>query len=118
MSLNLVLLIAVSLVGGVGAVVRHLLAGLHGWLPWGTLLANTLASVVGAIALVFFADPSQRIFELTMVVGFAGGLSTLSTLAGQTHAMLRDKQWVRALVYVIASFVIPSTAVMLVAMFR
>jgi len=118
MSLNLVLLIAVSLVGGVGAAVRHWLAGLHGWLPWGTLLANTLASVVGASALVFFADPSQRIFELTIVVGFAGGLSTLSTLAGQTHGMLRDRQWFKALVYVLASFVIPSTGVMLVAMFR
>ena len=118
MSVNLLLLIAVGLAGGLGAVLRYWLADLRGWLPWGTLLANTIASVVGGIAVIYFSDAPLRLTEITLVAGFAGGLSTLSTFAGQTTQMLAARQWVKALVYTIASFVIPSTAVALLAVFR
>jgi len=118
MPANLVLLLGVGVAGGIGAVVRFWLADLRGWLPWGTLLANTIASVVGGIAVVYFSDASLRVTEITLVAGFAGGLSTLSTFAGQTTQMLAARQWAKALVYTLASFVIPSTAVALLALFR
>ena len=118
MQINFALLLCVGLMGGAGAVLRFLLANIQGWLPWGTLLANTLASMLGAIALLYFGAVHQDFFEVTMVAGFAGGLSTLSTLAGQLHTMFKDRQVFKALVYALASFVIPSTAVVLVTMFR
>jgi len=112
------MLLGVGVAGGIGAVFRFWLSDLRGWLPWGTLLANTIASVVGGIAVIYFADASMRLTEVTLVAGFAGGLSTLSTFAGQTTQMLAARQWLKAVVYTLASFVIPSTAVALIAMFR
>jgi len=117
MPANLLLLLAVGFAGGIGAVLRFWLADIKGWLPWGTLLANTIASVVGGLAVIYFTDSSLKFTEVALVSGLAGGLSTLSTFAGQTTQMLAARQWVKALVYTLASFVIPSTAVALLAFF-
>ena len=115
MQLNPFLLLTVGLAGGVGAVMRYALAAIQGWLPWGTLIANTVASAFGAAIVVFF--DSASFLEVSLVAGLAGGLSTLSTYAGQTYQMLRTKQLAQAVVYTMASFVIPSTAVFAVALF-
>jgi CrcB protein len=115
MQINPLLLITVGLAGGVGAVVRYLLASIKGWLPWGTLIANTIASVFAAAIVVLASGAS--FLEVSLVAGFAGGLSTFSTYAGQTYEFIRSRHWLQAIAYTIASFVIPSTGVLLVATF-
>ena len=115
MQLNPFLLLTVGLAGGVGAVLRFWLAPIQGWLPWGTLLANTLASAFAGFIVVSF--DSASFLEVSLVAGLAGGLSTLSTFAGQTYDLLKTKRWLAAATYTLASFVIPSTAVAAIAMF-
>jgi fluoride ion exporter CrcB/FEX len=115
MQLNPFLLLTVGLAGGVGSVLRYALASIQGWLPWGTLIANTVASAFAAGIVVFF--DSASFLEVSLVAGLAGGLSTLSTYAGQTYEMLRKKRWAQAVTYTFASFVIPSTAVFALALF-
>jgi CrcB protein len=115
MQLNPFLLLTVGLAGGVGAVLRFWLAPLHGWLPWGTLIANILASAFAGFIVLSF--DSASFLEVSLVAGFAGGLSTLSTFAGQTYDLLKTKRWFAAVAYTLASFVIPSTAVAALALF-
>jgi CrcB protein len=115
MTFDPLVLLAVALAGGLGSVLRFWLAPIQGWLPWGTLLANTAASAVAAFVLVQFGSAS--LLEIALVSGFAGGLSTLSTFASQTYDFLRTRLWIQAAAYVLASFLIPSTAVAAIAMF-
>jgi fluoride ion exporter CrcB/FEX len=49
-----------------------------------------------------------------LITGLAGGLSTFSTVAGQVAELLKARLWLRAVVYGLGSFVIPSTAALLV----
>ncbi len=109
------LLLTVAVAGGLGSVLRFWLSPIQGWLPWGTLFANTAASGFAALILVQFGPGSM--VEISLVAGLAGGLSTLSTFAAQTYDLLRSKEWLRAATYTFASFLIPSTAVAAVAMF-
>jgi CrcB protein len=88
--------------GGLGAVARFVLAKWNGYLPWGILLGNTIAS---AIAGCFGATS----LGATLVAGLAGGLSTFSTLIAQT-AGLWLKSKARASLNLALNLLIPSTA--------
>lgn len=70
---------AVAILGGLGSVLRHFLSMWSGVLPWGILLANSSASFIAGFAI------SNDLFEVALIVGLAGGLSTFSTFAAQTH---------------------------------
>lgn len=109
------LLLAVAAAGGIGAVLRHLLSNLKGFLPWGTLIANISATAIGAIAVNQVT--ALGLLEVTLVAGLAGGMSTFSTVIGQTYQMLSKRAWMPAAAYVLASFVIPSTVVLAVGLF-
>ncbi|MEY4349622.1 MAG: hypothetical protein RL719_919 [Actinomycetota bacterium] len=121
------LLVLVGVAGGLGSVIRYRLGNRPGtWLPWGTLLANTLATIIGAAAVSVLdvrGDLSTVFgenFDLgtasayVLITGLAGGLSTFSTVAGQVAELLKARLWLRAVVYGLGSFVIPSTAALLV----
>jgi CrcB protein len=94
-------LVLVCVFGGVGAVLRFALGKWQGSLPWGILLANTLAASVATLAL-----GSQ--FGVVAVSGLAGGLSTFSTLIGQTSAIWAESK-ARAAANLALNLVIPST---------
>ena len=125
---NIGLLLSIGVAGGIGAVLRHRLSNRSdAWMPWGTLAANTIAAVIAASALLILElnaglpplvsgeDWPPTLIGYTVVVGLAGGMSTFSTVAGQVAALLRDKHWLRAALYALASFAIPSTAALLLA---
>ncbi|MFC4223770.1 FluC/FEX family fluoride channel [Lysinibacter cavernae] len=104
-----VVMIGIVLLGGVAAVARFALAT---WLPatsrsyarrssrkrgelpisWGIVVANVIGSAVAGLALgLYFGQSiSQGTFFL-LSIGVAGGLSTFSTLIGDSHGMLREK---------------------------
>ena len=94
-------LILVCVLGGFGAALRFALAKWHGTLPWGILLANTVAAVVATLAL-----GSQ--LGVVVVSGLAGGLSTFSTLIGQTSALWLESK-AKAAANLALNLVIPST---------
>ena len=125
---NIGLLLSIGVAGGIGAVFRHRLSNRpDAWMPWGTLAANTIATMIAASALLILEitadlpllvsgeDWPPTLIAYTVVVGLAGGMSTFSTVAGQVAALLRDKHWLRAALYALASFTIPSTAALLLA---
>ena len=120
------LLLSIGVAGGIGAVLRHWLSNRpDAWMPWGTLAANTIATVIAASALVILElnaglpllvsgdDWPPTLIGYTLVVGLAGGMSTFSTVAGQVAELIRCKHWLRAVCYALASFAIPSTAALL-----
>lgn len=103
----------VAALGGFGAVARYAIAQWSGRLPWGILAGNTLAAVV-AMAVLQVAG-ADSILATLIVTGFAGGLSTFSSMIAGTHALLKEKAWTRAAINVIANLAIPSTAALLTA---
>lgn len=101
--------LVVALFGGVGAVLRDWLGNFRGFLPWGILVANTMATAVASWALL--AAPQ---LELILVAGVAGGLSTFSTFVGQTWQLMRAGRRGAAALNVLLNVIAPSTAVAIV----
>ncbi len=98
--------LAVSILGGIGSVVRYLLGFWQGALPWGILLANTVASFVAGLAL------SAGEMEIALIVGLAGGLSTFSTFAAQTYDLWANNKKVLALANSLLNLGIPAVALL------
>ena len=101
---DLVLVLAVALAGGLASVLRLTLSRWHGWLPWGILLSNTLASLVLGFVLGV-AGNQQPI----VVAGICGGLSTFSSVVAASGEYLRNRLWLKAALYTGLSFAIPFT---------
>lgn len=73
-----------------------------GW-PWGTLIVNLIGCVVvGAAATLISARLIARPDELRLflVVGFLGSLTTFSAFAYETHGLMQQGAWGRALLNV------------------
>jgi CrcB protein len=93
--------------GGLGALLRTaLVRGLarHEF-PVGVLVANALASAVGAAAVARSAS-LDLVWIVIIVGGFSGGLSTLSTLAADTVEL-----WMEGLRRVAARNIVVNLAV-------
>lgn len=77
-------LLAVAVGGALGAVLRQLtsvsLAG-RGRIPWGVLVVNVVGSFIAGLALGLPLDPA---WQLIVLSGFCGGLTTFSTLSVET----------------------------------
>ena len=94
--------VLVAIAGGFGAVVRFLLSYWHGGLPWGILLGNAIASFIAGAAV------SGSIESAWIIVGLAGGLSTFSTFASQTHDLFAKRQVTRALMNIVLNLLVPA----------
>jgi fluoride exporter len=96
--------VAVALLGGLGSVVRHLIGTWNGFLPFGILLANSLASFIAGLAI------GAGFYETALVIGLAGGLSTFSTFAAQSYELWAKRQRVRTLLNGVANLVFPAVS--------
>ena len=105
---DFVLVLGVAVVGGFASVLRLALSKWHGWLPWGILLANSLA----ALALGLWLS-GQGWGQPIAIAGFCGGLSTFSSVVAASGEYLRARQWLQASLYTVLSFAIPFTALTL-----
>ena len=99
---------AIALAGGLGAVIRFLLSGWVGRLPWGTLVANLLASLV--VGLVLRSVDGSGLIAAIVVTGLCGGLSTFSTFSAQTVEYFKAKQIWRGVANMALNFVLPTLA--------
>ena len=104
---GLLSILLVTFAGGIGAVIRLFLAQWQAKLPWGILLANSLASAV--LGFFLYTDSAT----LVVASAFAGGLSTFSSFAAQTSQFLSAGQRMRAFMNIALNFALPSTAVIL-----
>lgn len=77
------MLAMVAVGGALGAVLRFALARAadRPLLPWGTLAANLVASAV--LGMLAAGAPPSPEWQLLVMVGVLGSLSTVSSLAGQ-----------------------------------
>jgi CrcB protein len=98
----------VAALGGLGSMLRFALSRFSGVLPWGILLANTLASLIAGI---FLGGAQPTVPYALLVLGFAGGLSTFSSWAAQTGTFLKAGQYRRATYNAALNLLLPAGAV-------
>lgn len=91
---SILILIVVLIAGGLGSVIRYLLASFAGKLPWGILIANVAGSAV--IGFAFVMSTAYATFGIfgavvatILATGFAGGLTTFSSWAAQTAGLAK-----------------------------
>ncbi len=101
----------ISLGAIVGANTRYLVNRVMAqWLgpafPYGTMVVNVVGCVaIGVIATMVTGRLIDRpeVVRLVMIVGFLGSLTTFSSFAYETHSLLNDGAWIRALVNILLS---------------
>jgi fluoride exporter len=96
--------VLVAIAGGFGAVARYWLSAWLGKLPWGILLANSIGSFIAGLAV------AGSIETAWLIVGIAGGLSTFSTFAAQTHDLVAKKQLALASLNIVLNLLIPAVS--------
>jgi fluoride exporter len=94
--------VLVAIAGGFGAVVRFWLRSWQGKMPWGILLANSIGSFIAGLAV------SGSIETAWLIVGLAGGLSTFSTFAAQTHDLVAKRQLAFASLNIVLNLLVPA----------
>ena len=105
-------ILIIALGGAIGAVARYAAALWIGqrWgrgFPLGTFIVNVSGSFLIGLLMTLLAekltvDPRWR---LLLVVGFLGAYTTFSTFEYETGALLKDGEWVFAMLNVILSVV-------------
>jgi CrcB protein len=94
--------VLVAIAGGFGAVVRFWLSYWQGKLPWGILLANAIGSFIAGLVLAGSLETAW------LIVGLAGGLSTFSTFAAQTHDLVAKRQVGLASLNIVFNLLVPA----------
>jgi CrcB protein len=94
----------VAIAGGFGAVARYWLSTWSGRLPWGILLANSIGSFIAGLAV------AGSIETAWVIVGLAGGLSTFSTFAAQTHDLLVKRELGAASLNIVLNLLVPAVS--------
>ncbi len=104
------LAVAVAVLGGLGSVVRFVLSRWQKTLPWGILAANTVASAVVGFCVgnnLTSGDAQSAFWATVFATGFAGGLSTFSSWAGQTVALMTQNRRRDGYLNVLLNLVLP-----------
>ena len=103
MTPQLVVLVVVA--GAVGSVLRYLVgrSGAQASWPWPVLLVNVIGSLVAGVAI-------HSDLSLIIVTGFAGGLTTFSTLSVETVQLLMTQRWRTAVASMAANLVVGISA--------
>ena len=82
------IVVLVVVAGAAGSVLRYLVgrAGARASWPWPVLLVNVVGSFVAGVAI-------HSDLSLIVVTGFAGGLTTFSTLSVETVQLATEGRW-------------------------
>ena len=94
-------MILILLAGGLGAVLRYLCSL---WLPrpWGVLTVNVVGSFVAGLAVAALSGE----WQLVVLTGFCGGLTTFSTFSVETVESALAGAWRRAALSVALNLVL------------
>jgi CrcB protein len=114
-----VLVVVVTLVAGAtGAVLRYGVSAafsrMPARLPWAVFLVNVVGSFVGGVVLgLVQVGVISHDLRLILLTGFAGGLTTFSTLSVETIQLVMIGRWRSAVVSVAANVVVGVAALLL-----
>ena len=106
------LLLAIALAGGAGAVARYGVATLAmraaPTFPYATLAVNVLGSFLLGLLMRVGMDATHGFgatstVRLALTIGFCGGFTTFSTFSAETVLLLESGSYGRAATYVVAS---------------
>jgi len=109
----------VFLGGGLGSVLRYWLSlklnNFESAIPFGTLLANVLGSLLIGIIFGYTARTGvlSENHSLLLATGFCGGFTTFSTFAYENHIYLKGGDYFGFLPYIIITFILAISAVFL-----
>lgn len=109
----------VFLGGGLGSVARYWISiklnNFENAIPFGTLLANILGSLIIGIIFGYSARTGfiTENHSLLLATGFCGGFTTFSTFAYENHIYLKAGDYFGFLPYLIATFILGISAVFL-----
>ena len=104
--------------GGLGALVRYLLYLILpkvSYFPLGTLVANFFGCFIATVVFVYFIykSDSLSVYKTFLIVGFCGGLSTLSALSLELMEFMRSGEYIRAFSYSIITIIVCTLSVLL-----
>lgn len=105
-------LFAIALGGALGALGRYWLAGLfnhrHEQLPIGTLLCNSVGSLLMGVLFVLIMEKARLPAELRplLMVGFLGAFTTFSSFSLEVVTLFQQGHIMSALIYVLLSVII------------
>ncbi|HOW71962.1 MAG TPA: fluoride efflux transporter CrcB [Phycisphaerae bacterium] len=104
--------------GGVGSVMRYLLAGWcqawsGGTFPIGTLVVNVLGCLaIGVLNTALTSPlPIREEYRVALTVGILGGFTTFSTFGLETVSLVNERQWLWAGANILGSLVLSLAAV-------
>ena len=91
-------LIAISLGGACGALLRYYLAVVSkaiiaSTFPWGTFTANVLGCFLIGLMIGSGQDQKNEAIRVGFGIGFLGSLTTFSTFSAETITQLTDGNW-------------------------
>ncbi len=107
----------VFLGGGLGSVVRYWLSlklnNFENAIPFGTLLANVLGSLI--IGLIFGYSAKTGFLSqnnaLLWATGFCGGFTTFSTFAYENHLYIKSGEYLNLIPYLAVTIILGFAAV-------
>ncbi len=106
-------ILAIGIGGAFGAIARHLInispvAGVFARFPLPTFLINVTGSFLIGFCLILFTDRVEinENLRMAIIVGFLGAFTTFSTFEMEIFGLVREREFVSAGAYVIASVVV------------
>lgn len=98
--------------GGLGSVVRYFIGivihrNVSSIVPWHTFAANIIAAaILGFLSAWMLLKPGPyETQRLLLGVGFCGGLSTFSTFTLENFELIKNGNWVVAVLYMLLSLI-------------
>ncbi|MBN1298059.1 MAG: fluoride efflux transporter CrcB [Actinobacteria bacterium] len=94
--------------GGLGALLRYLLSSIiqkqsSSLFPYGTLAVNLIGALLIGFLWEFFSGITVSTnMKILIFTGILGGLTTFSTFSLETFNLLSEKQYITALINVVA----------------
>ena len=106
-------LLAIFIGGGLGSLCRYGISKLALKLmttnfPLGTFISNTLSCIVLAVAVIYFSGKvsGSTALKLFVITGFCGGFSTFSTFSLETLELLKQGNFMVALLNIVISVLV------------
>ena len=106
--------------GGLGAVVRYFLSVFipsrsSDFFPYATLCANFFGCFIASFVFTYFITQSDvnPYYKNFLIVGFCGGLSTLSAMSLEIMEYIQSGEYIRAGGYILTSLLICTISVIL-----